>query len=94
MKDIDPINHAADKMNTGQAVGEDWLYGRKCLDLMASGQVSRDTLRQYRSTFYFSLKKTYGQAKARKIEVDKIAKHDAAAAMERAAKIQKGSNAA
>lgn len=66
---LDPVGIAAKRMNAGELVGEGWLYGRDCVDLMKTGAVSHDTLRKYRSAFYFSAKDTYGEEKAKRMEV-------------------------
>lgn len=82
---LDPVAIVAKRMNAGDAVGDDWLYGRKCVELMASGQVSQDTLRKYRSALYFSAKAVLNEDKAKELEAGWIKKHEDAEALHRAA---------
>ncbi len=74
---LDPAALAAKRMNEGQGVGDDWLFGRRCHELMATGEVSQDTLRAYRSAWYFSAKDLHGEEKARRMEQEMYRKHDA-----------------
>lgn len=76
---VDPIAIACRRMNAGELVGDDWIYGRRCHELMASGEVSQDTLRKYRSAIYFSFKDVWGEDTARRLEAEMIARHEAAA---------------
>lgn len=81
---LDPVKIAAKRMNAGDGVGDDWLYGVLCVRLMAAGEVSQDTLRKYRSSYFFSLKDSLGdEAAARSIEAEKLEKHKAAEEMDR-----------
>lgn len=73
-----PAAIIAKRMNDGGDVGDDWLYGRLCIELMATGAVDQDTLRKYRSALYFSMKDTWGEADARKYEDALIERHEAA----------------
>lgn len=68
----------ADRMNNGDNVGDGWLYGRQAVELEKSGLVSRDTMRKYRSTLFFSMKQAWPAEIAAMREADLIAKHDAA----------------
>lgn len=72
---LDPAKIAAKRMNAGEAVGEGWLYGRNCLDMIKGGEVSSDTLRKYRSALYFSAKDTYGEERAKVMEADWLLRH-------------------
>lgn len=78
---LEPSAIAARRMNAGEVVGDEWIYGRRCVEVMETGEVSQDTLRAYRSGYFFALKKSLGDGEAaRKIEAQMIAKHDAAEA--------------
>tara|TARA_R100001369_G_scaffold16867_4_gene31985 strand:- start:1361 stop:1984 length:624 start_codon:yes stop_codon:yes gene_type:complete len=72
---LDPVKIAAKRMNAGESVGDAWLYGRNSLDLMATGLVTGDTLRRYRSALYFSAKDTYGEGKAKRMEAEWLLRH-------------------
>lgn len=68
----------ADRMNRGEPVGDGYFYGRNAVELVKSGKVSRDIIQKYRSAFFFSMKDVWGEEKARQVEAQYIAKHDAA----------------
>lgn len=79
----------ADRMNAGEGVGDGWLYGRLAVTLMATGLVSQETMRQYRSALYFSTKDVLGKhpagvAETNRREAEWIARHEAAEAMQNA----------
>lgn len=76
--ELDPVHVAADRMNSGDSVGEHWLYGVCALDLEESGLVSAETMRRHRSAWYFAMKDTYGEDVARATEDDRKSKHDRA----------------
>jgi len=73
-----PMDIAADRMNRGDAVGDEWLYGRNAVEMMGEGLVDQDTLRQYRSALYFSAKAVYCEDIAKRRESGWIAKHASA----------------
>lgn len=68
----------AARMNAGQSVGDDWLYGRFCHELMETGDVTDDLLRKYRSALYFDAKAAVGEDKARQQEADWVKRHETA----------------
>ena len=72
---IDPVSIAARRMNEGEAVGDDWLYGRNAVRLLQSGLVTRETVRKYRSALYFAAKDQCGESIARTLEEGWIARH-------------------
>jgi hypothetical protein len=72
------VTLAAKAMNAGEAVGDHWLFGRRCVELIRTGEVMQDTLRRYRSAWYFHLKDTYGEVEARRMEAEALARHEAA----------------
>lgn len=76
----DPVALAARKMNDGEPIGDEWIYGRRCVELMASGAALETTLRKYRSAWFFAHKSVYGQEKALAAEAAMKAKHTAAEA--------------
>lgn len=73
-----PVIAAAKCMNAGEAIGDDWLYGRLCIELMATGDVDQETLRKYRSALYFTMKDVWGETIARQNEDALIARHESA----------------
>lgn len=76
---LDPIQIAADRINAGDAVGDNWLYGHDAVSLMRSGMVSKETMRKYRSAMYFKTKDVIkNEAEARRREDLLIRKHEAA----------------
>ena len=80
---LDPIKINADRMNRDESIGDGWLYGRNCIELMKSGRVTQETLRRYRSALYFSAKDVGGEDYARKMEVNWVARHDEAESLDR-----------
>jgi hypothetical protein len=82
--DLHPVEINAARMNAGEAVGEDWLYGANAVALATSGLVSGDTMRRYRSGAYFARKAHLGEAKARSWEDAQLEIHEAAKAVWRA----------
>lgn len=75
---LDPLQRAADRMNAGESVGDGFLYGRSAVELLETGMVSKDTMRQYRSQLYFDAKKAWGDEQAVRMENAMIQRHDAA----------------
>ncbi|MEO1538504.1 MAG: hypothetical protein AAFR73_12325 [Pseudomonadota bacterium] len=76
---LNPVKVSANRMNEGKPVGDDYLYGKRCVEMMATGEVDRETLRKYWSAYYFNLKHVLGdEAEAHRIEAEMIAKHEAA----------------
>lgn len=68
VEDIDPLEEMSRRMNAGEDVGDSCFYGRMAVDMKARGLIHESTLRSYRSAWYFSAKKTYGEGKARELE--------------------------
>lgn len=81
----DTLGIVGAKMERGEPVGEEWLYGRQAVELIAAGKVDEQTMRRYRSAAYFSRKKTYGPEAADKWEEAAQGRHDAARAAKRGA---------
>ena len=65
---LDPVAINARRMNAGEAVGDEWLYGRRAVELQQSGLVSADRVQQYRSGLFFKLKQVYGEPEALRME--------------------------
>lgn len=74
-----PEQIAADRMATGETVGEEWLYGTGAVKLLRDRIVDQETMKRYRSALYFKAKDIGGEEYARNIEQDLLARHDAAA---------------
>ena len=74
----DPVEINAKRINAGEAVGDEWLYGRRCVEILRSGRVTTDQIRRYRSAFFFAMKEVYGEAEALRREAEYKAKHAAA----------------
>lgn len=73
---LDPVQIAAGRINAGEAVGDNWLYGRDAVVLLQSGKVTRDRMRQYRSTLYFSAKNLHKKDEADRREAEWIKRHE------------------
>lgn len=65
---MDSMATAARRMNAGEPVGDEWLYGRNAVRLTRSGLVPSDTMRQYRSALYFAAKDATGHDIAVRME--------------------------
>ena len=74
----DPIGWTARAMNEGRPVGEHWLWGVSACDLIATGQVSRETMTAYRSGAFFNRRDVYGESAAKAWEDDRKRAHDLA----------------
>lgn len=75
---LDPLAVMAGRMNEGEAVGDEWLYGQNAARLIASGLVPADTMRKYRSALYFAAKDDCGADIAKTMEAGWLARHAAA----------------
>lgn len=75
---LDPLAIMARRMNEGEAVGDEWLYGQNAARLIASGLVPADTLRKYRSALYFAAKDGSGADNAKTMEAAWLERHKAA----------------
>lgn len=82
--DMSPPAIIGRRMAAGEAVGEEWLYGRSAVELIAGGHVDEATMRRYRSAAYLSRKAMYKSAAATAWEDDAKARHDEARAAHRA----------
>jgi hypothetical protein len=74
----DPASIVAARMDRGEAVGEDWLYGISACEMIARGLVDRQTMEAYRSGAFFARKTFYGEENARAWEDQAKSKHETA----------------
>ncbi len=75
---VDTYAVHARRISEGEAVGDEWLYGRLALELVERGLATEARLNQYRSGLYFKMKETWGEEKARWKEDEYKARHEAA----------------
>lgn len=73
---LDTLDVMARRMNEGEAVGDDWIYGRNALRLEQSGKVGRDVIRKYRSALYFAAKEAVGEDLAKSMEKNWLQRHE------------------
>jgi hypothetical protein len=73
-----PLSIMAKRMAEGEAVGDEWLYGRNAIELMRSGEVEPGTFRKYRSALFFAMKDVMGEELAKVTEAGLIRKHEEA----------------
>jgi hypothetical protein len=74
----DPHAITARRIAAGEPVGDDWIYGRRCVELLRSGLVTVAQVKAYRSSLFFAMRDLYGEAEAMRREGDYKAKHAAA----------------
>lgn len=74
-----PLEIAANRINAGEPVGDQFLFGRLAHDLMATGDVTQDQIRKLRSALYFTEKHQHGEEVARKREDARLERHAKAA---------------
>lgn len=65
-------------MARGDAVPLGALYGIVACEMIGWRLVDEETMRKYRSNWFFSRQRVYGDDKARRDEAEQIAKHNAA----------------
>ena len=80
---LDPAMVAANKIKAGEAVGEDWLWGRLSLELTKGGLVSEYELQRYRDAFAKNAEAIYGKPEAARMMDERRARHRDAMAVER-----------
>lgn len=73
---IDPHRIAANRIAKGEAVGDEWIYGRRAGELVEKGLATEGQLRAYRSALFFRMKKMWGEDVAKKAESELIARHE------------------
>lgn len=72
----DTMQIMADRMRTGEAVGEGYLYGRSAVELINAGMVDRETLQSYRMGLYMAAKDVYGEEVANSMKDNWIKRHE------------------
>jgi hypothetical protein len=73
--EIDPLQINAKRMNSGEPVGDQWLYGQLAHELENSGLVNAETFQKYRSSLFFSMKRVWHEETARKVEGERRQHH-------------------
>lgn len=68
--ELDRVKIAARRIGAGEAVGDDWLYGRGAVALERSGLVTESQLSRYRSSWFFAMKDVYGETDAKAKEAE------------------------
>ena len=64
-----------DRLRAGEALGDEWFYGRRAVELLGKGATERD-LDAYRSSLFFNMKDVWGDEMARDHELRLRRKHD------------------
>jgi hypothetical protein len=77
---LDPVGINSRRIQRGDAVGDEWIYGRRAVEAIQSGQITEDNLRPYRSGLFFHVRDTLGNDEALRRERQYQLKHDAARA--------------
>ena len=77
---LDPVEIAAKRINDKGMVGDEWIYGKRALELTSRNLVTEGQLNEYRSTLFFNMKETWGEDKARAVEALLIQRHEDAKA--------------
>lgn len=73
-----PLDFVAARMNKGDPVGQEWLYGRNAVELEDSGLVSAETFKAYRSGLFFQMKDVWQHEGALRTEAELKRKHEEA----------------
>lgn len=81
--DMSPEAIMGRRMSRGESVGEDWLWGRLAVDLIAKGMVDQATMEAYRKAAFFARRDVQGEEAALAWEADAKERHDAARALYR-----------
>lgn len=71
----DPLEGIGKRIAAGEPVGDGWIYGRQARELLASGHVTEDQLRAYRSGLFFAAKDAGGEEYALAMEAKLKARH-------------------
>jgi len=66
----------ADRMKSGHAVGEGYLYGREAAEMIARRLIDVDTMTKYRSAAFFRRKDIHGESSAMAWEVEAKQRHE------------------
>ena len=75
---LDPYAINARRMENGDPVGENYLYGQDACELISRGLVTRETMEAYRKGAYWARRNLYGKDKANAWEAEQKARHESA----------------
>lgn len=78
------IDMISARIKAGQAIGESYLYGRDCVELLDRAFVTEEDLKPYRSSLFFTFRDVYGEDEAKAREAKLWEKHRQALAAKRA----------
>jgi hypothetical protein len=77
-----PVAHVFDtvqinlrRMRNGDALGDEWFFGRRAVELMDAGATEAE-LDAYRSALFFKCKEVYGIEEAQRMELGFRRRHD------------------
>lgn len=73
---FDPHQIAAKRIAANEAIGDEWIYGRRALELVEKGLTTEGDLRPYRSALFFRMKDQWGADVAREREAELIRRHE------------------
>lgn len=65
----------ANRINAGEAIGEDWCYGRLAVQLMRETEITEADLKPYRSGAFMARRNMYGEEKALQWEAERKKAH-------------------
>lgn len=74
--DIYELN--ANRMKSGEAVAEGYLYGREAVEMIARRLIDHDTMTKYRSAAFFRRKDMHGEEAALRWEAEAKERHESA----------------
>lgn len=72
---FDTIEINLRRLRAGEALGDEWFFGRRAVELMEKG-VTEDDLDRYRSALFFKGRDVWGEDMARDFELRLRRKHD------------------
>lgn len=72
----DPYRIAASRIHAGDAVGDEWLFGRRCRELIEKTDITDAHLKPYRSALFFADRELMGEDVARTREAVRLARHE------------------
>ena len=76
---VDEYAIASRRIQNGESIGDEWLYGRKAVELVQRGLATDGALRPYRSALYFRAKDMWGPERAAEYERELQDRHEEAA---------------
>lgn len=72
---FDPVQINLARLRRGDALGDEWLFGRCAVELLKAGATEED-LDAYRSGLFFNFKGVWGVEEARRVEINLRRRHD------------------